>query len=308
MLDYRYADAEHAYWTGFFSSRPAFKRYVRALSGYYLAVRQLEYLYGRRSAGPNTFRLGEALAIAQHHDAVTGTAKQHTTDDYTERLAAGASEAEAVAGSALSCLLDTNSKSQCDVSTDFSQCQLLNISYCPATEEEIPKGKSLVVVAYNPLGWNRTDFIRIPVDNGDLIVQDSLGGVVEAQYIDMDNMTTNLRNFYLRAYLGISSDKVPKYWLCFEVSVPALGWNTYFVSMRTGEEGIKRAHQSVIDIRQRQTVDIGPGSLKMAFSSSGQLMRMFNSINGVDLPIQQNFLCYSSSILDDGQVRNALPM
>uniref|UniRef100_A0A9I9E7V0 3-oxo-5-alpha-steroid 4-dehydrogenase C-terminal domain-containing protein n=1 Tax=Cucumis melo TaxID=3656 RepID=A0A9I9E7V0_CUCME len=32
--------------------------------------------------------LGDALGIAHHHDAVTGTAKQHTTNDYMKRLAA----------------------------------------------------------------------------------------------------------------------------------------------------------------------------------------------------------------------------
>jgi hypothetical protein len=32
------------------------------------------------------------MGIAQHHDAVSGTAKQHTTDDYSKRLALGASK------------------------------------------------------------------------------------------------------------------------------------------------------------------------------------------------------------------------
>ena len=32
------------------------------------------------------------MGIAQHHDAVTGTAKQHTTNDYAKRLSIGASE------------------------------------------------------------------------------------------------------------------------------------------------------------------------------------------------------------------------
>jgi alpha-mannosidase len=29
------------------------------------------------------------MGIAQHHDAVSGMAKQHTTDDYSKRLALG---------------------------------------------------------------------------------------------------------------------------------------------------------------------------------------------------------------------------
>lgn len=56
------------------------------------ATRQLEFLVGKKSNGPSTYSLGDALGIAQHHDAVSGTAKQHTTDDYAKRLAIGASE------------------------------------------------------------------------------------------------------------------------------------------------------------------------------------------------------------------------
>lgn len=45
---------------------------------------------GKRSNNTNTDGLGDALGVAQHHDAVTGTAKQHTTDDYAKRLSIGA--------------------------------------------------------------------------------------------------------------------------------------------------------------------------------------------------------------------------
>jgi len=31
-----YADRANGYWTGYFTSRPAIKRYVRLMSGYYL--------------------------------------------------------------------------------------------------------------------------------------------------------------------------------------------------------------------------------------------------------------------------------
>ncbi|GFY87906.1 glycosyl hydrolase family 38 protein [Actinidia rufa] len=292
-----YADSTNAYWTGFFTSRPALKRYIRMLSGYFLAVRQLEFMAGRRSAGPNTYSLGDALGIAQHHDAVTGTAKQHTTDDYAKRLTIGASEAETVANSALACIANSTSKGQCVTPfLTLSQCQLLNISYCPPTEEDIPEGKSLVVVAYNPLGWNRTDIIRIPVNDGNLVVKDSMGSTIEAQYVELDNVTSNLRNFYTKAYLGISPKQVPKYWIVFQVSLPPLGWNTYFVSKAAGKGKSGSASISTVDLAQNETVEIGPGNLKMSFSSaSGQLNRMFNSKTGVDIPVQQSYLWYGSS-------------
>ncbi|KAI3699355.1 hypothetical protein L2E82_43609 [Cichorium intybus] len=289
-----YADGADSYWTGYFTSRPALKGYIRSLSGYYLAARQLEYLAGRQTKGPNTFSLGDALGIAQHHDAVTGTAKQHTTNDYEKRLAIGAHEAEAVVSLALSHLTTSKSSScNCTITTPtstFIQCPLLNISFCPPTEN-IPSGKSLVVVAYNPLGWNRTDVIRIPVKDANVVVQDNEGKTVETQFVEFDSVTRNIRSFYTEAYLGISPNEVPKYWLLFQASVPPLGWNTYFITESTGEGG----YISMVDTPQNESIEIGPGSLKMSFSlQSGQLKRFTNSRTGVDLPIEQSYLWYGS--------------
>nr|GME12519.1 alpha-mannosidase isoform X1 [Ipomoea batatas] len=297
---YPYADRENAYWTGFFTSRPAFKRYVRMLSGYYVAARQLEFWTGRKSDGPNTYSLADGLGIVQHHDAVTGTAKQHTTDDYAKRLAIGASESEIVVNSALSCLVNSKSKGQCKgeggSTSSFDQCQLLNISYCPPTEEDITEGKSLVIVAYNSLGWKRTDVIKIPVNDADLVVHDSMGNVIEAQYIELDNVTSNLREFYVEAYLGKSPKKAPKYWLLFPVSVPPLGLNSYFVSKASHKGSRNNGYISAIGLEKNETVEIGPGNLKLSFSlASGQLTRIFNSKTGVDIPVQQSYLWYASS-------------
>ncbi|KAL3345926.1 hypothetical protein AABB24_024727 [Solanum stoloniferum] len=289
----------HSYWTGFFTSRPALKRYIRMPSGYYLAARQLEFFTGRKSNGFNTFSLGDALGVTQHPDAVTGTAKQHTTDDYAKRLAIGASESEAVVSSALSCLVNSKSGPCSTTSLLFSQCQLLNISYCPPTEEDIPEGKNLVVVAYNPLGWNRTDIIKIPVNNADLIVKDSMGNLVEAQFIKLDNITRNLRKLYVKAYLGISPKRAPKYWLFFRVSVSPLGWNTYFIS-KASQKGSSAGYVTKMDIPLKQTVEIGPGNLKASFSSkTGQLKRLYNSKTGVDIPVHQSYLWYGSSVNSD---------
>ncbi|KAF6993710.1 hypothetical protein CFC21_010565 [Triticum aestivum] len=286
-----YADSTNAYWTGYFTSRPTFKGYVRMLSGYYLAARQIEFLVG----GSFTSSLEDALGIAQHHDAVSGTAKQHTTDDYSKRLALGASQVEKGVNTALSCL--TSSKGTCmSPAVKFTQCQLLNISYCPSTEEQISGGKGLVITAYNPLGWEHSDFIRVPVNDLHLVVKGSDGSFVDSQLVEVDNVTSNLRKLYVKAYLGINTDKPPKYWLVFQASVPPMGWNTYFVSKPKGAGSNRMGYVSSIASPSKDTVEVGPGSLKMTFSSaSGQLTRMFNSITGVDLPIQQSFLWYGSN-------------
>lgn len=40
-----------------------------------------------------SFELGEAMGLAQHHDAVSGTEKQHVADDYAQRLSIGIDQA-----------------------------------------------------------------------------------------------------------------------------------------------------------------------------------------------------------------------
>lgn len=44
---------------------------------------------GRSGSGPNTDVLGDALALAQHHDAVSGTERQHVAADYALRISMG---------------------------------------------------------------------------------------------------------------------------------------------------------------------------------------------------------------------------
>lgn len=52
----RYADRINAYWTGYFTSRPAIKGYVRVLSGYYLVLEETPlFLLDHQGFLPNEF-------------------------------------------------------------------------------------------------------------------------------------------------------------------------------------------------------------------------------------------------------------
>ena len=58
--------------------------------------KQLELVKGSGTGknGPTSDTLCRAVGVAQHHDAVSGTSKQHVADDYAKRLAIGAAECQ----------------------------------------------------------------------------------------------------------------------------------------------------------------------------------------------------------------------
>ena len=86
---------------GYFTSRATSKGWIREATAYLQAARQLEVFTaasrpsgeasdGGFSKGASTDSLEEAVSLLQHHDAITGTEKQHVADDYHLRLARGA--------------------------------------------------------------------------------------------------------------------------------------------------------------------------------------------------------------------------
>ncbi|CAI0456276.1 unnamed protein product [Linum tenue] len=289
-----YADRANGFWTGYFTSRPALKRYVRVMSGYYLAARQLEFFNGKSKLGPKTDLLADALAIAQHHDAVAGTEKQHVANDYATRLAIGYKEAEKVVATSLSCLFESQSRTGCQSPTiKFEECPLLNISYCPAAENT-PLGKKLVVVVYNSLGWLRDEVINIPVTNDNVIVRNPEGKEVEAQLIPVVDAYLSLRNFHVQAYLGTKPAKTPKYWLAFRVSVPPFGFSTYTIS----DAKIAGAHSTNPSVYKskrslKSATEVGQGNLKLSRSAFGGKPTSYtNSRNSVKEQVYQTFSFY----------------
>ncbi|KAH6829428.1 Glycosyl hydrolase family 38 protein [Perilla frutescens var. hirtella] len=262
----RYADRINAYWTGYFTSRPAIKGYVRVLSGYYLAARQLEFFRGRNKSGPTTDSLADAMAIAQHHDAVTGTEKQHVANDYAKRLSIG-----------------------------YEECPLLNISYCPATEVDLSVGKKLAVLVYNPLGWKRTAVVRIPVISENLIVSDYTGKVILSQLLPIVNASISKRKFHASAYTGGSPSSTPKYWLAFTAAVPPLGFSTYVISSGQSSASTKLIPKT-FDGSQTGGIEVGPGSLKLIYSGTdGKLTRYINGKNSVNISLDQSYSYYVGS-------------
>jgi len=124
----------HGYLTGFFTSRPALKGYIRETNSLFHGATQIQAVTGGAqdltSSNP-LYLVERAIATNQHHDAITGSSKQHVAYDYAKKLAVGRINADTMLSSAFQKLTNY-------MDADFVSCDLSNATICPILESGVP--------------------------------------------------------------------------------------------------------------------------------------------------------------------------
>lgn len=86
---FTYADRDDHYWSGYYTSRPYHKRLDRVLMAFLRSAEMLHSWSIWETESKFTTLLENArraLALFQHHDGITGTAKDHVVKDYMDRM------------------------------------------------------------------------------------------------------------------------------------------------------------------------------------------------------------------------------
>ncbi|XP_014218055.1 lysosomal alpha-mannosidase isoform X2 [Copidosoma floridanum] len=213
-----YSSDPHAFWTGYFSSRPTLKFFERLGNNFLQIVKQLSVLTNE----PDTKELQlfrEAMGVMQHHDAITGTEKQHVAEDYARLLHYSFKNGESIASKAIN---KWAMKKQPKREAEFNTCLLLNISSCEHSSEN----KKFVVTVYNPTSQPLATFVRLPVQGASYAVRDHTGKELVTQVLPISDQVKNIPGRFGRA------DNE----LLFEAAgVAPLGFQSFYVTEATGE-------------------------------------------------------------------------
>ena len=149
-----YASDPYAYWSGYFSSRPTSKYMIRQTERMFKVLSQL-MIFSKENTESLEF-LEDTVGVVQHHDAVTGTERQHVADNYANRMYKGVRNAASRAN-LTSVIWDRDMVVEED---RLFICPMLNISKCPVSASF---DTELTVNIYNQLARERSYYARIPV-------------------------------------------------------------------------------------------------------------------------------------------------
>ncbi|XP_045462132.1 lysosomal alpha-mannosidase isoform X1 [Harmonia axyridis] len=217
-----YASDPHSFWTGYFTSRPTIKRFERIGNNFLQVCKQL---YSLADLGPedqvDLNALRQAMGVMQHHDAVTGTEKEHVAHDYARILTEGIKECEIITSAALNKLIKNQSSE--DVDIKFSSCPLANVSSCSFTENT----ETFTVTVYNPLSRPVNHYVRFPILGEAYRITDDAGVQIETQLVPIASSVLSIPGRKSEATMD----------LVFRASeIPPLGFKSYYVESVKKEE------------------------------------------------------------------------
>ncbi|CAK8687802.1 unnamed protein product [Clavelina lepadiformis] len=270
-----YAERPHSFWTGYFTSRPGLKAYTRESNKFLQVCNQVEassyFKNHQNTLSRTSAALKAAMGVAQHHDAVSGTSKQHVANDYAKRLYIGRESCKSVISEVIS-----GSASQ------LTFCDYLNVTLCNYTQNM----QQFTVIAYNPIGREISRYLRIPVDGSASfdVVDMATGNSVASELVPVTEATTSVR----RNRGNAASE------LLFLATEPALGYQQYKVTKRSVSTNFLKKNPIS---KTKGDITISNEFYKVVFDGNSGLMKtVVNSASQIETMISQQLLWYNASL------------
>ncbi|KAK6054958.1 alpha mannosidase, middle domain protein, partial [Cooperia oncophora] len=266
---FTYSDRDDHYWSGYFTSRPFYKQMDRQLLH---QLRAAEIALSLRLMKGGTFSdevfgslvgARRALSLFQHHDGVTGTAKDHVMRDYGDKMLSALQGTESVLSEALGGLIGTRTISSTSLILDEYRKE----------QDSLPVRRVYKIgeflVLFNSLARSRNEPVCIQVDSTRAALKKT---AVNKEIQQQLSPIFELQDFHLVAS--------GNYELCFVDQLEAFGVSVYEVIARSDTTGSLATVMALSDPAVR---GFGFESISGdTFSLNNELIEAsFNAANGL---------------------------
>jgi len=245
---FTYADRDDHYWSGYYTSRPFWKNLDRVLEGYLrageimfsMAWAEMEYVGSDKKemalqCMQNLVVARQNLALFQHHDGITGTAKDHVALDYGDKLLKSIQAVQSVMSQSANFLL-TSSKAffkPALETTYFDLDDSRTVAWSIPQQKVIQieeSGTPSRVVVYNSHGRRRQELVTFKVSLTNI-------KVFFMAVVDGDEEEEVLPSQISPVFNSDGEIQNTEFQVTFLATVPALGLATFFVQALRPEEG-----------------------------------------------------------------------
>lgn len=306
---FTYADRQQDYWSGYYVSRPFFKAVDRVLEQTLRATEMMLALllgYCQRiqceklptSFGYKLTAARRNLALFQHHDGVTGTAKDHVVADYGNRMHTSLQDLQFFMSKAIEVFLGIRHEKSDQIPSQFEPEQMRSkYDAQPVLKAmTVHPGTSQSVVIFNPLEQTREEIVMVIVNRQDIAVLDSNMTCVKSQ------ISPELQHDKSKIFTG-------KHRLYWKASIPPMGLQTYYVA--SGSVRCEKAKHAKIKYLtdsssfscpapyscskvESDTVEIGNHNQVLTFDVKHGLLQKISCVNGFQNLVGEEVGMYSS--------------
>nr|XP_012645708.1 alpha-mannosidase 2 [Microcebus murinus] len=306
---FTYADRDDHYWSGYFTSRPFYKRMDRIIESHLRAAEILYYLALRRAEKYkiNTFlssshykSLIEArrnLGLFQHHDAIAGTAKDWVVVDYGTRLFHSLIVVEKIIGSSAFLLILKDKH----VYNSYSSDAFLDMDFNQKSQDSLPH-KNVIplskeprhLVIFNPLEQDRTSVVSVYVNSPTVEVSSASGEPIKVQV----SAVWDEKNVISETAYEVS----------FLAHVPPLGMKVYKILesassnshlanyvLHNGKAEDTRIFNVKNNVLGRESITLENSFIAVWFGHSGLMQKMMTKEDGKHHEVRVQFSWYGTT-------------
>ncbi|XP_028402374.1 alpha-mannosidase 2-like [Dendronephthya gigantea] len=314
---YTYADRDDHYWSGYFTTRPFYKNMDRVLESRLRAaeiIYHLAYSHARKDGvklfpSTNLFHLlmqaRRNLGVFQHHDGITGTAKDHVVVDYGFRLLRSLQDTARIIEDSSYFLLH---KSRKDYKPNDESLTMVQYDEERKGQDGFPTKRILAVKSSKPRKvtlYNSLEGYRVQV----------VSILVSTLKIKVTNATGHTISFQVSPVFDNDFKPVPNsYRVHFVANIPPLGLATYTIEETSSVNSLSSVylyhHVGDVNLDKEFTVErkdwdsgdivLENDALHVTFDSShGTMVKLTTVEDGKTLDLLMAFMTYGTAHASD---------